>query len=212
MQTENTLAQWLAIVRILVPLLTQAITKLTGLWLRQPWSYENRLIDLTLDIRDKQGRVAVLAKHQQITTRARDVVIRDLAWGDGELLARYSAAGVKRLGVRTEGARRAIMLAPTKETAPSSVLALRTSRFIRGGFTEREEYFDMLVERPTALLRLKVLFPKSRPPKNARLVREGPDEAVRPLAVRYSAKGRAAVSWHTGAPVQYRTYSFRWSW
>src|SRR5688572_1112629 len=119
MQTENTFTQWLTIVRILVPLLTQAVTKLTAIWHRQPWSYENRLIDLTLDIRDKQGRVAVLAKRQKITTRARDVVIRDLAWGDGELLARYSADGVRRLGVRIEGARRAIMLAPTKETPPS---------------------------------------------------------------------------------------------
>ena len=174
-------------------------------------AYENLRLDLVLDIQDPQGQVAVLGKRQRILCRGRDVVVRDLVWGEGRTLARYDLRGAKRLGMKSEGSRKAVMLAPFAQAGAGKHLIVASRRVIKSGFREADEYFDTIVERPTRRMVLRVLFPKGRPPKTASLVSEGRnvDTAV---PVRMARDGRSFLSWAVNRPEQYLTYSLRWSW
>ena len=83
---------------------------------------------------------------------------------------------------------------------------------ILDGFGESQEYFETLVERPTRQLLLRVIFPKTRPPKNASLVVEEADSLHRNLSLRLMNDGRPFVSMMIKHPELFRTYSLRWSW
>ena len=181
-------------------------------WVSRSVQYENALIDLILDIQDLYGRRAVLAKRQRVVCRARDVVIRDLAWGEGEAIAGYSSRGARRLGVNAEGSKKAVLLVPSHEPEPGRILEIRSRRLIRAGFQETEEYFDTLVERPTRRLALKIVFPRARPPSSARIVSEGHNIRAQTIPVRFGSDGRPFLAWHRQAPEMFRTYSLRWRW
>src|SRR5581483_492512 len=56
--------------------------------------YDTRALALRLEIADAQGDRAVLRREQQIHVRAADgLVLREVIWGDGRQLARYSVQG-----------------------------------------------------------------------------------------------------------------------
>src|SRR5436305_14524111 len=67
-------------------------------------AYETLWLELVLDIADLQGARAVLTRRQSIRFHALDgAVVRELVWGEGDQLVRYTAAGARRLAVRAEG-------------------------------------------------------------------------------------------------------------
>jgi hypothetical protein len=158
--------------------------------------YENLSLDLALDIRDVDGRRAVLHRHQRVHFLVHDVgVIRDLVWGDGNPVARYVVFGGRRLSVTTEGSKRVILLGLARPRLTHHQAQMRSRRIIEDGLTSTAEYFETMVERPTARLALKVQFPVGRPPKEAYLVTSPPEERVTKAPVRCAADGRAYVLW-----------------
>src|SRR5437899_474485 len=65
---------------------------------RQPSSaalaYETLWLELAFELCDARGERAVLTRRQRVRVLAADVVVlRELVWGEGKQLARYSAQG-----------------------------------------------------------------------------------------------------------------------
>jgi len=174
--------------------------------------YENLRLDVVLDIADAHGRHAMLARRQLVRFLVADSgVVRDLIWGNGNQVARYSAHGANRLGLRPEGPLQVMLLGLPYRPVKGERVVLQSRRAIRGALQGSSEYCEMLVERPTRRLALKVLFPRSRPPTTASVV-TSPDASVTRVPVRYGADGRPFLQWGCTAPKQHRTYSLRWAW
>ena len=175
--------------------------------------YETRAIDRVLDLADPEGRRAVLTRRQRIRPlTAGTLVVRETVWGEGEQLARYAVAGARRLTVLPEGSRRSVLLGPDRRTAVGACATSTSRRTIRGGFLQPEEYCETVLERPTGRVDFTVIFPRGRPPRNARLVLAATETTVRTVPVLYRPDGRAVLRCRLRRPTVAATYSLRWSW
>jgi hypothetical protein len=175
--------------------------------------YDTLWLELALDLTDTRGERAVLTRRQCLRFHGLDsAVVRELVWGDGDQLVRYTAAGARRLGVRAEGSKRAVLLSPDHRPGPGDRLTITSRRTIRGGFRAAEEYSEAFLERPTGRLTFSIRFPSSRPPKAARLVLAATETTVRRLRPHYGADGRAVLRCQIQHPVVGTAYSLRWSW
>ena len=187
---------------------------LARLWPRGPARpYETLWLELVLDLQDPQGERAVLRRRQRVRfLAAGGALVRELVWGEGEQLVRYHARGARRLGVRPEGSRRAVLLDPDVQPAAGDTLTIASRRTIRGGFRGKQEYCEAYLEHPTGRVELTVIFPASRPPTRAQLVQGAPQARVRAVPVRYRADGRAVLRCRLARPRPAALYSLRWSW
>ncbi len=175
--------------------------------------YENDFIDEVIDIRDRQGATAVLEKRQQVRfRRGESAILRDGIWGEGKQLARYSVVGARQVGVKHEGLRKTVLLAIEPRPIEGQPQEVRITRTMRHAFGEPTGFFDLMAERPTKRLSLKVLFPRSRPPKCAHLVEWPSERTVRAVPVKYRADRRPFLSWKEIRPHPLSAYSLRWTW
>lgn len=176
-------------------------------------AYENLLLELVYDIQDRHGIRAVLDRRQRVRFLAEDSeIVRELVWGDGEQLARYSVRGARRMLIRPEGSKRAVLLGLPNRPSKGDLATLRSRRVIRGGFRESTEYCETWLERPTRRVVMTVIFPVGRPPHAAQLVTAPEVQTPRTVPIRFAADGRAYVRWSVTRPALDLTYSLRWSW
>lgn len=176
-------------------------------------AYENLSLDVLVEIRDPRGTTAVLQRRQRVRFRDQEgAIIRDLVWGDGEALARYAVKGARRLDVLQEGSKRVVLLGLDRRPVKGARAVVSMRRLMRNAFLQSREYFETLVERPTRRLSMKIVFPPSRPPKDAELVTLPPGLPTRRVPVRYTADRRPFLAWSERDPDRYRIYSLRWSW
>ena len=175
-------------------------------------AYETLWLELVLDLDDPRGERAVLTRRQRIRFHAGAVVVRELVWGEGEQLARYTAQGARRLAVRPEGSRRAVLLDPDRRPVRGAEVTITSRRTIRDGFRRADEYCEAFLERPTGRVELTVVFPPARPPKRAQLVLATTEAVLRAVPVHYRPDGRAMLRCRLRRPDPAATYSLRWSW
>lgn len=95
--------------------------------------------------------------------------------------------------------------------SPGQTAVVRSSRTILDGLCEAEEFLEVRVERPTKKLRLRIIFPKERPPTNAFMQRSD-SVAGRELIPRLLSNGRAVVTWNGETVKPLETYRIRWTW
>lgn len=201
--------------------LASAMSKLLpvlAVWVRQwmqrtSWtSYETERLSLCLRIHDVRGERAELERVQEIRFRATEAgVIRDVAWGEGELVGRYAASGGKLLSVRREGARRVLLVGLSHAASRGERATVRSRRVIVRGLSRSEEYLEAQVERPTNRLSVSVQFPHGRAPRQAQLV-TSPPGPVEHIPIQYEPDGRALLSWETHRPLTWRFYRLTWIW
>jgi len=211
-----------ALVNGLATSLTAALQQLKGLGaalrkqerpVNAPASYETRRLALVLDIHDRQGRRAVLSRVQRVRFLAADgAVVRELVWGEGEQLVRYVAHGARRMRVRPEGSKRAVLLDPEQRPSAGDELTITSRRTLRDAFRKHDEYCEVLLERPTEVLDITIQFPVRRPPQQAVLVSTVPERVLRVLRARYGSDGRAVIRCRLRTPAIGTTYSVRWRW
>lgn len=176
-------------------------------------AYTTQSLDLLLDLADPTGERAVLTRRQRVVfTPSAERVVRELVWGEGQQLGRYQARGADRIGVRPAGSRAAVLLRPHASRTRSGVVTMSSRRLIRHGFRASNEYCEALLERPAGPIRFTVLFPRTRPPRQAELVLAASETVLRTVPVRYRADGRAVLRCCLTRPRPAALYSLRWSW
>jgi hypothetical protein len=176
------------------------------------YSYTNLLLDFSLDLKDQQGRRAVITRKQRVrffTTEAG--VLSSPIWGEGSQLKRYWLSGARRLGIRLEGSRRVLLLGLTQPAQPDTVAQVVSEQMAANAFLKKREYFEAIVERPTKRLSLRALFPKGRPPTEASVTVSSTRKTER-LPVRMGKDGRARLHYTTRQPSLDTVYSMRWTW
>lgn len=181
--------------------------------LRSMVSYENVRLEALVDILDNRGHRALVTRTQRVKFLTPDAgVIRELIWGDGETLASYSVEGARLLCIKREGSKQVALLAVDGQANKGAQATVTTRRLIRKALNSHDAYAEMLVERPTRRVALKVLFPLGRPPHKAYLTTLPPDAKQEKVNVRYGASGRPFLAWKKLEPDLYKNYSLRWQW
>lgn len=204
-------AQSLGAVAPIVAALLNLAARVVNARTRQ--SYESLSLDTALELADAKGRIAYLRREQEVRFLAEEAgVVRDLVWGDGDVLARYRAHGAEMVDVRREGMKQVVWLGLPDRPARGEKAMVRSTRTIRNGFRGKEEYLETEVERPTKHLRMTVTFPESRPPREASVVASPPIVPARRLRIRYDFGPRPYVQWRASNPRPLTRYRLRWSW
>ena len=116
------------------------------------------------------------------------------------------------LGIQSEGPRRVLLLGLPHRPSKGDCAAVTSNRLIRDAFVDESPYAELLVERPTQRIGLKVLFPRSRPPLGDWVESLPPSLPVKRVSVRCGADGRPFLTWSLRRPERFTTYSLRWSW
>jgi hypothetical protein len=201
---NRVLTQSRAALKVLRPFLKRAFPDIV---------YENVFLEASLDIEDTRGKRAVLHRRQRVRFLINDTsVIRDLVWGEGNPIARYAVDGGRRLSIVPEGSKRAILLGVAPQPVAGTYVQVASRRVIKDGLTERSEYFEAMVERPTGHLALKVLFPPGSIPRDACVVTSPKAAVAKRVPIRWAANGRPYVRWRHTKPEPFQTYGIRWSW
>lgn len=176
-----------------------------------PYSYENLLLEFSLDLKSPTGRTAILTRRQRVRFLTAEAgVLSSPVWGEGSQLKRYALAGARRLGVRSDGSRQVLLLGLSRSAERDKITQVVSRQTVADGYLRRQEYLEALVERPTKRLTLKAVFPKGRPPSEAYLATSSVRSERLPL--RIGRDGRARISWSMANPVLDIVYSMRWTW
>jgi hypothetical protein len=176
------------------------------------FSYENLLLDLTLDIGDESGRRAIVRRKQQVRFLANEAgVLRSSFWGDGDQVLRHRSSGATRLGSRTEGSQKVLLLGLERPARKGSVVEVQTTETVSDALLGQHEYFEAAVERPTRRLRMRVVFPAGRSPQNIYL-NAGSGVNQLKLPMHRNANGRPTVGWSLSHARIDTLYSLRWTW
>src|SRR6478672_3026772 len=94
-----------------------------------PYSYENLLLDFSLDLQDVRGQRAVITRKQRVHFLTAEAgVLSSPIWGEGVQLKRYLLIGAKRLGMRPDGSRKVLLLGLDRPAERDTVTAVVTKQ------------------------------------------------------------------------------------
>jgi hypothetical protein len=177
--------------------------------------YEVLRFDATLELQDARGETAVLAREQQLRFLQDGVVgLYHQVWGAGELFADYEVQpGVVADRFRL-GARHITLISLRQVKNRGDRLRLHIRRQIRKGWTEPEEWLQIAVDHQTRVLRVRLIFPKARPPQRAYLIEEttGAERELERRGWQVDRQGRTQIVWQKSKPPWGETYLLRWEW
>jgi len=177
--------------------------------------YEILDYNLTLDIADSKGRLAIFRRRQKVRFLQDHVIAyQDEAWGDGDVLADYECSPGVAVDNFQVGARRMILISLRQTKNRGDVLDFDIKRTVKNGFANNEEWLEVETRYPTRRLRISVIFPSGRHCKAARLI-ERRAERTTPLSARcfsLSRNGRQTVTWECKRPAHLESYTLCWSW
>lgn len=176
-------------------------------------SYKNVSLLLELDICDAEGEVAILRRTQMVEFRTPDAgIVRELLWGEGRRGRPRGSRGTVSLGTRREGGKEVGLLSTQHPPAKGERRRIETKRVIRGALLAADEYFEAQTERPTGLLKLRVLFPTERRLVAGRAEMSPPRAKMRALRPALTRDGRTSLSWTIRNPRELATYRLAWHW
>ena len=216
-------AKWLF--RLVVPLFdSNLITSLTLLWRlgrlmiahkSHEGMYEVLDYRSELELKDKDGRNAVLKKHQKVRFLQDNIIAyEDKAWGDGEIFEDYKCSPGVMVDRYQDGHRFRILISLRETKQRGDVEAFDIERTIKNGFTKDTEYFQTDVDHTTRHVSVSIVFPKHRIPSQVLLIERNSTRTqhLGPEHMKMLPGGRYQVSWSTDKPRLFEAYILRWEW
>jgi hypothetical protein len=171
--------------------------------------------DATLELLDKKGQRARFRKHQKVRyLQSQTIAFQDQAWGDGEILLNYRCAPGVPVDRYRPGQKTYILIALREVKRRGDVDEFNMEWGIRRGFVRSSELWETEVSHPTKTLKIRLIFPRDRPPLRVSILQGSnqraqvlPDEAQVQLP-----DGRWLVAWQTDAPRRHERYILKWDW
>jgi hypothetical protein len=214
-----------SLLRLLVPLLgSDLIELLPFLWRlakrtikfkAHEGMYEVLDYHAQLELLDAEGMKAMLRKRQRVRFRQDNIIAyQDKAWGDGDIFATYECAPGVAVDKYREGHRTRILISLRETKHRGDVEEFRIDRTIHGGFTNPSEDLQIDIDHVTRQLKLSVVFPLERLPRQVMLLEQNSTRSVMlgPKHVIERADGRYEVHWSTDRPRLFEAYILRWEW
>ncbi|MCB9112234.1 MAG: hypothetical protein H6634_13405 [Anaerolineales bacterium] len=177
--------------------------------------YEVIEYDSTLELHDSHGKEATFTKRKKIRYLQNDIIAyQDYGWGDGEQFVDYQAKpGVPvdryKIGYKTYIL---ISLRDVKNRGDTDEFNIQWK--IKNGFLKPDGFWETDVSSRTRRLRMSVVFPKGRPPRNVRLVENNIRKTTNlgSDTVQRTANGHWKITWEKYKPRLFEHYIIRWDW
>ena len=177
--------------------------------------YEVLDYETTLELLDRKGKQASLEKREKVRYLQNHILAyQDQAWGDGESLIDYRCTPGEPVDRYKPGRKTYILISLREVKHRGDVNVFNIEWGIREGFIRDRELWETEIRHRTKRLKVKVIFPESRPPKKVSLV-EGMRQRTRALGENTKVRlpdGRWQVTWETRQPRLYERYSLQWEW
>jgi len=202
----------------------KVLEKLLGAWnvfgrlrdkVRYHGMYQVLDYDVTLEIRDRKGKKAVLTRREVMRFLQDNVIaVHDHAWGDGELFARYRCQPGVPVDFYEDGSKHNVLISLRETKDRGDILELWIERVIRDGLLEEHEWFEIEIDHLMRNLRMSIVFPKGRPCRRATLSRRSTGKTML-LSQNHFAllpDGRQRLTWDTKCPKLHDCYTIKWAW
>jgi len=177
--------------------------------------YEVLDYESTLMIQDTEGKKATIAKRQKVRYLQDNIIAyQDQGWGDGTILLDYQCSPGKAVD-RYHFGHKEIVLISLQEAKNKGM----TDEFdihweIENGFVNEKESWATLIQHRTRNLRINIIFPQGRSPKEAYLV-EGNSRRRHQIDSSQNSKlsdGRWQIKWESQKLKLYESYIIEWIW
>jgi hypothetical protein len=172
--------------------------------------YEILDYDATLTLHDQQGRRATFQRTQHIRFLQDGVAgLLDHAWGQGVLVTNYQhSAGQLEESFKDQGRRHLVVELP-RATRRGEQLRFTVRRDVLEAFRGATGVVETTIDHPIQQLRRTVIFPSSRPVRQASAQVEGQQWQ---LPITWLPDGRTLVRLDVPNPRAHTIYTVRWSW
>jgi len=183
--------------------------------LSQEGIYEVLDYECEVELRDKNGKLAVIKKRERLRY-LQDYITSylDQTWGDGEILQGYRCSpGTPvdefRLGHKTY---KLISLREFRNRGDIDEFNIEWK--MRNGFLKSTGFWGTAINHRTKKITVKVIFPKNKPPLQASII-ESNLQRRRILgkdAQKLLPTGKSMIIWEKENPRLYENYVLRWEW
>ncbi len=177
--------------------------------------YEVLVYESTLELMDEHGHQARFEKQERVRYLQNNIIAyQDQAWGDGEILVDYQCSPGTVVDQYRPGRKTYLLLSLREMKERGDVDEFHIAWKMRNSFLRQHEQWDTEVRHRTKRVQIKVIFPKSRPPKRAWLIeymrrRTSP---LLPKHVQQLSDDRWLVKWETEKPRLHEEYTLKWEW
>jgi len=177
--------------------------------------YEVLEYESTLELHDKTGKRATSKKRKRVRYLQNEIIAyQDYGWGDGEQFLDYQAKPGIAVDRYKAGYKTYILLSLRDVKNRGDVDEFHIQWKIKNGFLKTDGFWETDVSSRTRNMKVRVIFPEGRPPRNVRLV-EGNIRRTTNLgsdAIKQLPDGRWQVTWEKRKPRLYEHYVIRWDW
>ncbi len=177
--------------------------------------YEALDYEATLELHDPQGKRASFKKRLHVRYLQDNIIaFQDQAWGDGKILRNYRTSRGQAVDQYKSGYKTYILLSLREIRNRGDVDEFRISWDIREGFLKPDGFWAASVSHRMRHLKIKIIFPKDRPPLRA-MLEENQRRRTRMLGLEHQkrlADGRVQLTWEMDKPKLYELYVLRWDW
>jgi hypothetical protein len=177
--------------------------------------YEMLEYDSTLELVDPKGETALFKKRQRVRFLQDNVIaFQDYAWGDGNVLEGYRCSPGAKVDQYKEADRWNVLISLRETKSRGDVEDFYIERKIKGGFTKKEEWWQIQMRYQTRFLQVSIVFPKKRHCKRAVLVERNRNRTspMVPAAFSELPDGRQVLTWGRKSPRRFETYTIKWRW
>jgi len=177
--------------------------------------YEVLEYESTLEILDRKGTKATFSKTKKVRYLQDNIIaFQDHAWGDGNILLNYRTSRGKPVDRYRSGYKTYVLLSLREVKNRGDVDEFNIQWNIRQGFLTADGYWGTDISQKTNHIKVKVIFPKSRPPMQV-FLEENDRQRTRVLgseAQKLLPDGRRLVTWERNKPKLHELYVLRWNW
>lgn len=177
--------------------------------------YEVLDYESTLELRDRQGKRATFKKREKVRYLQDNVIAyQDQAWGDGEILVDYRCTPGVPVDQYRSGFKTYILISRREAKNKGEFDEFNIQWKMKQGFLRTTEQWETNVRHPTRELKVSVIFPRSRPPRQATLIESNRQRShsLEKKGTRLLPDGRWKITWEKTKPKLYETYILQWEW
>ena len=177
--------------------------------------YEVLEYESTLELHDKGGKKATFKKRKKVRYLQNNIIAyQDYGWGDGEYFLDYKSRPGVLVDRYKAGFKTYILLSLREVKNRGDVDEFHIQWKIKNGFLKSDGFWETDVSSRTRHMKVRVIFPKSRPPQSVRLVENNIRRTTNlgRDSIQQLPDGRWQVTWEKNRPRLYEHYIIRWDW
>lgn len=171
--------------------------------------------EAALELRDKHGHKAFVSKYEKVQYLQDDVIaFQDQAWGDGKVLKNYCCKPGKSVDTYRSGFKNHVLVSLRGARKTGDIDDFHISWEIRNGFLRQIGYWATEVSHYTEKIKMRVIFPKERPPLSASLFEKNQQKTTILSNTLFTKLpgGRQEVTWEKIKPKLFEQYILQWKW